>query len=171
MYGPLISCCWMVTAFLDIIDGPLARESGTCSSLGERLDHQLLDPLGVWLALLGARSAFPEWDALWSFGMLRSLWPLYALRPHSIPLTIGPVAWVLVLCGFMPLVTRVFGSIFIFKQDRNQRLAVLISTICWYVLLLYCTVLLVSYPISYEDDMRWDKIARNFLFGPVKKTK
>ena len=75
----------------------------------------------------------------------------------------------LVLCGFMPLLNKVFGSIF--KQDRKQRLAASVSNIGWYVLLLYGTVLLVSYPISYEDDMRWDKIARNFLFGPVKKTK
>ena len=141
-----------MTALLDSLDGPLARATNTTSDLGKMLDHDVLDPLGAWLALLGARSAVPEWDLLCCAALLRSVWPLQDMRLHSISLLPGPVAWVLVMCGLIPLA-------------RRNRSHSLVWCILWYSHLSYCTVLLLSYPFSHEEGVRWDKVIQDILFG------
>ena len=135
-----------MTALLDSVDGPLARCTGTTSVLGSWLDHTLLDPLGCWLSLLGARSAIPECDLLWCIAGVRSVWPLQDMTPHSVTLLPGPVAWLLLVCGFSPLARRP-------------------PSVVWYTMIVYCTVLLVSYPISHEEGARWDKLVQNIVFG------
>ena len=146
-----------MTALLDNLDGPLARATNTTSDLGKILDHDLLDPLGAWLSLLGARSAIPEWDLLWCAVVLRSVWPLQDVRLHSITLLPGPVAWVLVMCGLIPLARRIVKG--------GNRSHSLVWSILWYSLLSYCTVLLLSYPISHEEGVRWDKLIQDIIFG------
>ena len=158
--GPLLSLCWIVMAILDLIDGPMARQSDTTSDLGEWLDHAVLDPTGAWLALLAARSALPSWDWLWLVSALRSMWPVSQLLPHhGVPLTYGPVAWVLMVTGLSPLLRLVVRRLGCRIWSAEVR------TVTWYGWLGYLTLLLLSYPINYEDSVRWDKMLKTLIFA------
>ena len=111
------------------------------------------------------RSALPEWDMLWLLAVLRSIWPASKISLHSIPLTYGPLAWVLVVLGFLPLGRRIVRRLF--GKQKHLR----VRNVLWYSLLVYLSLLFVSYSISHEDDVRWDKIFRTIIFGPIPTTK
>ena len=111
------------------------------------------------------RSALPEWDMLWLLAVLRSFWPASKISLHSVPLTYGPLAWVLVVLGFLPLGRRIVRRLF--GKQKHLR----VRNVLWYSLLVYLSLLFVSYSISHEDDVRWDKIFRAIIFGPIPTTK
>ena len=89
IFGPAAAACWILAAVPDLLDGAVARGSGTfggqwrrseSGGLGEWIDHDLFDPLGAPSALAVARAAFPELDPLWLFAAIRSVggnerWP------------------------------------------------------------------------------------------------
>ena len=104
--------------------------------------------MGSWHCLLAARSALPEWDLLWTWAALRSLGPAEDVNIRTLlrlPLAVGPAALVLAACGFLPLVETIWS--YFLKNPRNERLYV--AGRC--VLLTYCSLLLVAYPLSYEE--------------------
>ena len=119
--------------------------------MGQWLDQELLDPLGSWHCLLAARSALPQWDWLWTWAAVRSLRPMEEVNAKPLPLIYGPLATVLAVCGFVPLVQEIGSSLTAKREGVKIKLA-------RSVLLMYCIVLLVSYPLSYEDWADFYKI-------------
>ena len=122
--------------------------------MGQWLDQELLDPLGAWHCLLAARTALPEWDLLWIWAAVRSIGPMedVNIRPLQLPLIYGPLASVLCVCGFVPFIDMCW--LYMWKNQRKGS----VNSVGRYILLVYCTLLLVSYPLSYEDWISFFKI-------------
>ena len=75
--------------------------------------------------------------------------------------TYGPLAWVLVVVGFVPLLRRVFKTKF--RKESKSSFFYTVRKVMWYNLLVYLTIVLISYPISHEDELRLDKIFTKLL--------
>ena len=72
----LTCLAWQVGAGLDLLDGPVARQTETTSAFGAWLDGDVLDPLGSWTVLAAAHASLPEYRAVWALILLRSIPPL-----------------------------------------------------------------------------------------------
>ena len=72
--------------------------------------------------------------------------------------TYGPLAWVLVLTGFVPLGRRVLRTQY--RKHSKSSILYIVRKIMWFnvhIAQAYLTILFVSYPINHEDDLRLDK--------------